>query len=77
MPDLKQDEGPKADLDLCTGPKDAYVVEVMLITCIPTTIYYVTLCCSEHYCHVYCLLSIFTTLRVLKHEQGYSLERKV
>lgn len=28
MADLEQDEGPKADLDLCTGPKDAYVVEV-------------------------------------------------
>lgn len=28
MPDLEQDEGSKADLDLCTGPKDAYVVEV-------------------------------------------------
>lgn len=31
MPELEQDEGPKADLDLCTGPKDAYVVEVKLI----------------------------------------------
>lgn len=29
--DLEQDEGPKADLDLCTGPKDAYVVEVKLM----------------------------------------------
>jgi len=27
-PDLEQDEGLKADLDLCAGPKDAYVVEV-------------------------------------------------
>lgn len=26
--DVDQDEGPKAELDLCTGPKDAYVVEV-------------------------------------------------
>ena len=31
MPDLEQDEGLKADLDLCTGPKDAYVVEVKLL----------------------------------------------
>ena len=31
MPDMEQDEGPKADLDLCTGPKDAYVVEVELV----------------------------------------------
>ena len=31
MPDLDQGEGPKADLDLCIGPKDAYVVEVKLI----------------------------------------------
>ena len=28
--DVDQDEGPKAELDLCTGPKDAYVVEVHL-----------------------------------------------
>lgn len=28
--DTDQDEGPKAELDLCTGPKDAYVVEVSL-----------------------------------------------
>ena len=26
--DVEQDEGPKAELDLCIGPKDAYVVEV-------------------------------------------------
>ncbi len=29
--DTEQDEGPKGELDLCTGPKDAYVVEVKLI----------------------------------------------
>ena len=28
--EVDQDEGPKAELDLCTGPKDAYVVEVHL-----------------------------------------------
>lgn len=28
--DVEQDEGPKAELDLCAGPKDAYVVEVFL-----------------------------------------------
>ncbi|XP_078345819.1 C2 domain-containing protein 5-like isoform X2 [Oculina patagonica] len=28
MMDAEQDEGPKGELDLCTGPKDAYVVEV-------------------------------------------------
>ena len=26
--DIDLDEGPKAELDLCTGSKDAYVVEV-------------------------------------------------
>ena len=26
--DVEQDEAPKAELDLCTGPKDAYIVEV-------------------------------------------------
>ena len=29
--DVDQDEGPKAELDLCTGPKDAYVVEVHIV----------------------------------------------
>ena len=28
--EVDQDEGPKAELDLCAGPKDAYVVEVKL-----------------------------------------------
>ncbi|KAJ7387855.1 hypothetical protein OS493_001202 [Desmophyllum pertusum] len=28
LTDIEQDEGPKGELDLCTGPKDAYVVEV-------------------------------------------------
>lgn len=28
-----QDEVPKAELDLCTGPKDAYVVEVHMLIC--------------------------------------------
>ena len=31
MTDTEHDEGPTAELDLCIGPKDAYVVEVKLI----------------------------------------------
>ena len=71
MADLEQDEGPKADLDLCTGPKDAYVVEVFWY------LLFIMLCCTEHYCYVYCLLSIFYYFAGLEHELGYTWERKV
>lgn len=47
MPDLDQGEGPKADLDLCIGPKDAYVVEVKLIIPFSSNfVWYFLLCCG-------------------------------
>ena len=76
MPDLEQDEGPKADLDLCTGPKDAYVVEVeLVIPLVPCIlVLHYLLCCVIlsiiTMCTVYS--HYFTTVWVLKQELGYS-----
>ena len=70
MTDLEQDEGPKADLDLCTGPKDAYVVEVKLMISFDYLpfqvqvhlVLFIVLCYSEHHCHV---CSLFFNILVL------------
>lgn len=40
LTDIEQDEGPKGELDLCTGPKDAYVVEVYSVPSSFGTVYY-------------------------------------